>query len=211
MDTATLYDLVGYLASGLIVVSLLMTSVLRLRLIGLVGAITFTTYGILIEAFPIAIANASIVFIHVFHLTRMLRDRSRAGYFETLQVPADSPMLDHFVDFHLDDIRRFQPDFSGLEPSHLALLVLRDAVPVGAVVSEVDGVEAQVILDYVAPAYRDMRPGTFVWSHSDAFTTRGVARVSTTAKTSDHARYLERVGFVEHEGGRYTREEPANS
>lgn len=185
-----------------------MSSVLRLRIIGLFGAVTFTTYGLLIGAFPIALANGAIIFIHVFHLTRMLRDRSTSAYFETLQVPADSPMLRRFVDFHLDDIRRFQPGFPGLDPAQLALLVLRNAVPVGAVVSEVRRDEADVVLDYVSPEHRDLRPGTFVWTDSDAFTARGVTRVVTTASTGEHARYLERVGFTsDGEDGRYTRTE----
>jgi hypothetical protein len=76
VDTQTLYELIGYLASGLIVVSLLMSSILRLRLIGLVGAISFTAYGVLIDAYPIAVANGAIIFIHIFHLTRMLRQRA---------------------------------------------------------------------------------------------------------------------------------------
>jgi hypothetical protein len=195
VDTATVYELLGYLASALIVVSLLMTSILWLRVIGLVGAITFTAYGLLITAYPIAVANGAIVLIHVYHLTRMLRARAHAAYFEALEVPADSPVLARFVDFHAADARRFQPNFDGLTGGQLALLVLRDAVPVGAVVAEVDGAEAHVVLDYVTPAHRDLRPGRFLWTESDAFTSRGIRRVTTTAVTDEHAHYLDTVGF----------------
>jgi hypothetical protein len=206
VDTATAYELLGYAASGLIVLSLLMTSILRLRLIGLVGAVSFTAYGLLIGATPIAVANGAIVAIHVTHLTRMLRASSHAAWFETLEVPTDSPVLRRFVDFHLDDIRRFQPDFTGLDGQQLALLVLRDAVPVGALVAEVDGASAHVVLDYVTPAHRDLRAGRFVWVESDAFTSRGVCRVSATGPTPEHARYLATVGFTRQDGDRWVRE-----
>lgn len=207
MDTQTIYELIGYLASALIVVSLLMSSILRLRIIGLAGAITFTTYGVLIEAYPIAVANGAIIFIHIFHLSRMLRARANEAYFEALEVPADSPILRRFVDFHREDVERFQPDFPGLRGDELALLVLRDAVPAGAVLAHVDGEQAQVTLDYVVPEHRDLRPGRFLWVESDAFTSRGITRVTTTAPTPEHARYLNSVGFETLGDGTWVREE----
>jgi hypothetical protein len=207
VDQATVYELIGYLASALIVLSLLMSSILRLRLIGLGGAITFTVYGLLIGAYPIAVANGAIIFIHIFHLTRMLRARAQESYFEALEVPPTSPILRRFVDFHLDDIRRFQPDFDGVHGDELALLILRDAIPVGAVLAEVDAAGAHVTLDYVVPMHRDLRPGRFLWVESDAFTSRGVSRVTTTGPTEEHARYLASVGFTDEGHGVWAREE----
>jgi hypothetical protein len=206
MDSALVYELIGYLASALIVVSLLMSSILRLRIIGLFGAITFTAYGLLIGAFPIAVANGAIIGIHVVHLTRMLRQRAADAYFEALAVPADSPVLRRFVDFHADDARRFQPDFEGLRGEELALLILRDAVPAGVVLADVDGDEARVSLDYVVAEHRDLRPGRFLWVESDAFTSRGIRRVTTTAPTAEHARYLRNVGFERAGDGTWVRE-----
>ncbi|MEX1178412.1 MAG: hypothetical protein WEB09_08110 [Nitriliruptor sp.] len=207
MDASTVYELIGYLASGLIVLSLLMSSILRLRIIGLFGAISFTTYGVLIDAYPIAVANGAIIFIHIFHLTRMLRARASEEYFEVVEVPATSPILRRFVEFHHDDICRFQPDFPGVRGDELALLVLRDAIPAGAVLAEVDADGAHVVLDYVVPAHRDLRPGRFLWVESDAFTSRGVTRVTTTAPTDEHARYLNSVGFSFEGDGIWSREE----
>jgi hypothetical protein len=207
VDQAAVYELIGYLASGLIVVSLLMNSILRLRIIGLFGATAFTVYGLLIGAYPIALANGVIILIHIFHLTRMLRARASEEYFEVLEVPATSPILRRFVDFHLDDIHRFQPDFEGVRGDELALLILRDAIPAGAVLAEVDADGARVVLDYVVPMHRDLRPGRFLWVESDAFTSRGVTRVWTTAPTAEHARYLNSVGFERQDDGTWTREE----
>lgn len=207
MDQATLYELIGYLASGLIVVSLLMTSILRLRIIGLFGAVTFTAYGVLIGAYPIAVANGTIVLIHVFHLSRMLRARATEEYFEVLEVPPTSPVLHRFVEFHLSDMRRFQPDFEGVRGDELALLILRDAIPAGVVLAEIDADGAEVVLDYVVPEHRDLRPGRFLWVESDAFTSRGVRRVETTAPTPEHARYLNSVGFERLRDGVWVREE----
>jgi hypothetical protein len=135
METATVYELIGYVASALIVISLLMASVLKLRVINLVGAIVFTAYGLLIDSLPVVLANGAIVLIDIYHLVRMLRARAEHAYFEVVEVPTGSPLLRRFVEFHEEDIRRFQPDFPGLLDEQLAWMVLRDAVPVGVVLA----------------------------------------------------------------------------
>ncbi len=55
MDKHTLLELLGYTASLLIAVSLMMTSVLRLRVINLAGAAAFSAYGFLIGAVPVGV------------------------------------------------------------------------------------------------------------------------------------------------------------
>ena len=50
-------EFVGYLGSALIITSLLMTRILRLSELGLIGAATFLTYGLLIGSVPIMITN----------------------------------------------------------------------------------------------------------------------------------------------------------
>ncbi|MTV25294.1 YgjV family protein [Nitriliruptoraceae bacterium ZYF776] len=197
MDAATWYELLGYLASALIVISLLMSSILRLRIIGLVGAVAFTAYGLLIEAFPIALANGAIILIHVFHLSRMLRDRASDSYFEVLEVPADSPVLRRFLAFHDADLRRFQPDFEPVtdDDTRRVLLVLRDAVPAGVVVAEIVGDVARVDLDYVTAAHRDLHAGSWLWGDSSVFAKLGAERIVAFGRTPEHARYLAAVGF----------------
>ena len=54
MSTHVLLEGFGYLASVLVVISLMMRSIVRLRWINLVGAACFTAYGILISAYPVA-------------------------------------------------------------------------------------------------------------------------------------------------------------
>ncbi len=50
-------ELIGYVASALVVTSLAMTSVVRLRTISLAGSVTFVVYGLLIGSVPIVITN----------------------------------------------------------------------------------------------------------------------------------------------------------
>ncbi|MEX2550540.1 MAG: hypothetical protein WD638_09950 [Nitriliruptoraceae bacterium] len=198
-------ELIGYLASALIVLSLLMASLFKLRVVNLIGAIVFTAYGLLIDSLPVVLTNASIVAIDVFYLTRMFRARADEAYFEVVGVPAASPLLRRFVAFHTEDARRFQPDFTGLGDDHLAWMVLRDAVPVGVVLARADGEVAHLDLDYVTPAHRDQRAGTRFFTTPGLFSPHGISRVRSTAGANGHHRYLEAMGFTPIGDGSYER------
>ncbi|MBI3163860.1 MAG: YgjV family protein, partial [Chloroflexi bacterium] len=71
MEATLIYELVGYVGSVLVAVSLMMKSLLRLRVINLVGALFFVLYGLLIGALPVAFLNALIVGVNVYYLAQM--------------------------------------------------------------------------------------------------------------------------------------------
>lgn len=71
MSAARIVEMVGYLGSVLVVVSMLMTSVRRLRVVNAVGAGIFTIYALLIRSYPTAWMNFCLVVIDVYHLIRM--------------------------------------------------------------------------------------------------------------------------------------------
>ena len=64
-------ELIGYLGSILVAISLMMKSLLRLRIINLIGALFFTVYGVLLGAYPVAFVNGIIVFIDLYYLVQM--------------------------------------------------------------------------------------------------------------------------------------------
>jgi hypothetical protein len=189
-------ELIGYLASALIVLSLLMASVLKLRIINLVGAFVFTVYGVLIDSAPVVLTNGAIVVIDIYYLWRMWRERAAESYFEVVEWPTDGVYLPRFLAFHAEDIARSQPAFAGVRDDHVAFVVLRDAQPVGAVlVRDAGDGTAAVDLDYVIPAHRDFQAGTHVFGPHGPFATRGIRTITASADTPVHRRYLERLGF----------------
>ncbi|WP_297637179.1 YgjV family protein [uncultured Clostridium sp.] len=66
----------GYLASALIVVSLLCTSMVKLRVVNTIGCIAFVIYGIVIKAYPVAISNGLIVIINLVNLYKMKKGKA---------------------------------------------------------------------------------------------------------------------------------------
>lgn len=187
-------ELVGYAASILIVVSLAMSSVVRLRLVSFVGSVTFVVYGVLIGAIPIVVTNASIAVINVWYLRRELGGRRDLGAFV---VAADSPFLADFLHHHGDDIRRFQPAFDENDRPDFALVLMRDGLPAGVVLGDQCDGTLDITLDYVLRAYRDSRLGRWVFGEGDAvFRSAGISTLTTIGGNDSHRAYLERVGFI---------------
>lgn len=189
-------EILGYVASALIAISLMMRSIIRLRWINLVGSVCFTIYGVLIDAYPVAAVNLVIVMINVYFLVKMRRSNEA---FAVIEMGPESAYLREFLSFHAADIESFQPGFAFAErPGRRIFVVLRDLVPAGVVVTE-PGAEpgrAWVSLDYVTPAYRDFKIGDYLFNRRrDLFRGAGFDRLETAAGTTAHARYLQRVGF----------------
>lgn len=190
-------EVLGYLASALIVTGMLMTSVLRLRLLGLAGAILFCAYAVLIDAIPVLVTNGIVMLAHIYHLQRILRDRAHEEYFEVVPWRITGAYVPRFLRFWRDDITRFQPDFTGLREDHKAFIVLRDVVPVGLVLyRDLGNGTARIDLDYVTPPHRDQRAATYVFDPEGPFGEQGIHRIQTTGVTDAHQRYLDRTGFV---------------
>lgn len=121
MGAGLLYELIGYLASILIALSL---AILKLRVINLIGAAFFTVYGLLISAYPVAFLNGLIVAINLYHLYEM---RRAENFFTLLDSRHDAAYLRMFLDFYAEDIKSFFPSF-GFSPSEgdLVWFVLRE-------------------------------------------------------------------------------------
>jgi GNAT superfamily N-acetyltransferase len=197
MTQSSWLPLLGYAASVLIATSLLMRSIVRLRVINLAGAATFSVYGFLIGAYPVGILNLMTATINVVQLIHLQRRRE---IFRILDIRPNAPYLHYFLDFQSADIRRFFPNFRydphEAEGTRIALLVLRDLVPAGVLLGTIHGERLEVELDYVVPQYRDLKVGRFLFiDEADYFRGLGVREILSSADTEAHAKYLRRVGF----------------
>ena len=192
-------ELGGYIASILVVVSLAMTSIVRLRIISLVGSVAFFTYGALIGSLPIMATNLAIAAIHVWRLRAEFATDSPNGIdLGASRIRPDSPFLHDFIEYHIDDIHRFQPEFD--TPSGddaMAFLLLRDGLPAGLVMGRSPDGRLTIDLDYVLSAYRDSRLGRWLYGPgADVFRDAGIEVLRSAGDTEEHRHYLSRMGFT---------------
>ena len=75
MDSSMIYEIIGYSASALVAISLMMRSIVKLRVINLIGAALFSLYGLLIGAYPVAVLNFTIVLIDLYYLRETIKSK----------------------------------------------------------------------------------------------------------------------------------------
>lgn len=195
MDAQFFYEIIGYVASVLVAVSLMMSSILRLRVINLLGAICFTVYGLLIQAYPVAAVNFFIILVNLYYLHGLLKQTEK---FTLLEVQSDDSYLAYFLRFYHAEIQKFIPSFKH-QPSENALsfFILRDMVPAGLFIGQRKDDSALLIdLDFVIPGYRDLKIGRYVYQQQAAFLLeRGIDTLYSRPGNPTHAKYLRQMGF----------------
>lgn len=194
MNLSFNYELVGYAASILVAISLMMKSLVRLRTVNLIGAIVFIVYGLLIHALPIVFLNTLTLSVNAYNLWRMWRQKD---YFTLMEIRAESTYLKRFLDFYSKEILEFIPTYLFKpKPDQLVLFVLRNMLPVGVLIVKPDGEAAHIFLDFVIPGYRDFHAGRFLFDASaDFFRQRGITHLVTDSGNRRHETYLKRMGF----------------
>jgi len=64
------YEILGTIASVLVLISFLMKGEKKIRLVNIFGASCFVIYGILINAFSVWFLNGTLLLIHIYKLKR---------------------------------------------------------------------------------------------------------------------------------------------
>ncbi len=70
MDTNILLEIFGYIGTVLVVVSMMMTSVTKLRVVNMCGSVISAIYAGICGTWPIVVMNVSLFLINGFHLVR---------------------------------------------------------------------------------------------------------------------------------------------
>ncbi len=187
---------IGYGASLGIMISMLMSSVLKLRMINLAGCVLFVIYGWMIGAYPVAIVNFFIALINIYYLRKMLG--KTASYFSVMEMDADDAYVKKFLDFYWKDIQKFMPE---LKPRQLdgdeCWLLLKDMKVAGIFMGGHNGDNTlEIHLDYLLPEYRDFKVGKFLYENKkDLFLKKSYKRLIAQPGNKKHNKYLKKMGF----------------
>lgn len=197
-------DFLGYVASGLVVLSLAMSSVLKLRILSLIGSTAFLVYGLLIDSIPVALTNGIIMMINIVFLQRLFTHEEA---FDVVEVDATSKFLARYLEHHHDDVQKAWPGYR-YEPhgEQLRLVVFRDMVPAGVFIASVEDDVATVEIDFAGPDYRDLRNARVLFGRGrSVLREHGISKVVTQAHSDLQRRFLLRFGF-EPSGNEYALE-----
>ena len=197
MSSETILQIVGYFSTLLILISFLMTSVLKLRLVNLVGSAIFVVFAFLTKSYPTAIMNVGLCIINIYFIIRLLRYKRLTT---ALPIERDNAYLQEFLRFYREDILKYFPSLDAdIKDAEGAWFVYYDMDPVSLLLGKKqDDGALEVRLDYSIPKYRDSSVGRFF--HSYLLKDQGFRALEVRSATEKHAKYLKKVGFVEKNG-----------
>ena len=63
-------EIYGYISMIVVIISMLMKDMKRLRIINTISCAMFLIYGLILSAYPIVLLNTTIIFINLFKLSK---------------------------------------------------------------------------------------------------------------------------------------------
>lgn len=198
MNWKTSVELIGYLGSVLVVISMLMTSVVRLRVINLIGSAIFTCYALLIKSYPTAAMNLFLVGINVYHLVRLLKVQKN---YDLVATDLADGYVTYLLEKNKDDILKWFPEFSLSKEPEIVYLVCCDSNPAGLFLGRPsENRSIEVLLDYATPIYRDTSVGSYLHGRLAG---EGYRSLVFRSHAPLHEGYMEKVGYKKNERGEF--------
>ncbi len=195
------WNYIGYVASVIVLISFLMTSVKKLRWVSAIGSLVFAIYGFMIGSIPTGILNAGVVVVNVYHLVSMSRN---VDLFTTHKIRVENDFLKNFMMYNGRDIQKYYPGYTyGSTDADLAILAYCNMTAAGLLLGKDEGNGVlRVDLDYACPEYRDCRVGASIYQK---LAKMGYHELRTTTENEKHDRYLLSMGFIQQEDGSYSK------
>ena len=102
-------EIIGYLGSALVVASMLMSSVVKLRVINTIGSGIFAAYALIIHSYPTALMNVCLVGINIYNLVKLTQ---KAQNYDLIDAAQGEGLLRYLLDHYREDSQAYFPSFS---------------------------------------------------------------------------------------------------
>lgn len=192
MNTQTIIELVGYIGSALVLISFLMVSVVKLRIVNSIGSIVCVIYGLIIHAYPTVVMNLCLVAINLYYLIKMSNTEKS---YDLVKINVGDALAKYTIDLYKKDMVKCFPGISlDFEGANRGYVVCHEGKPVGITLGREENRAIELMLDYSIPEYRDFSIGSFLMSN---MAVDGIDKVIYTGSDENHKAYLKGTGFKE--------------
>jgi hypothetical protein len=194
--TGLIILVVGYLASILLAISLLVNNDLKFRWLNSFGCLAFIIYGLLIQAFPIILTNVILLVINLYYLIKIYR---RTEDFDLIEINGSEPLVHKFLEFYKEDIHNYFPNYvHEVAEGNICFMVLRDLVFANIFIATPaqDGT-AVIKINYTVPRYRDFKVGKFIFMREKKYLlSKGLRHLwYEQVSNKHHEFFLQTMGF----------------
>ena len=191
-------EIIGYAGTVLVLFSMMMTSIVKLRAWAIVGCFVSTVYAILGSAWPVVFLNVGLIVIHVINLRKLYKTEVM---FDVVAYNPGDAGLKRFLKYHHDDIQYCFPGFTfEIKENTDAHIVFADNEAVGVLLGTRNGSKFHIELDYATPKYRDCSVAENLYAH---LKTEGIDTLTVDRTPTDknqYKQYLTKMGFENREG-----------
>ena len=195
-------QILGYAASLIVFISLMMKSLAKLRVLNAAGSLLFVVFALATDSLPTAFLNMGIVVIDVFYFIRMTRVKDN---FEIMTVQKDNEIVRRFYRTNKKELDALFGEASFVKSEKIALFFRNDDIAgllaYSSVVlpqsdSSVPESAAEILIDFVVPKYRDFAVGRHFFVKDISFwKEQGYTCLLSSVPDKRHIPYLERLGF----------------
>ena len=101
MQNKIIFEIIGYVGSAFVLISFLMSTVIKLRVINSIGSLISVVYGLLIQAYPTVVMNLCLFIINCFYLVKMYRFKES---FYIVDTKLSDSCVQFFINLNKEDI-----------------------------------------------------------------------------------------------------------
>lgn len=195
LEPQVLLEIFGYIGSFLVVFSMLMSSVVKLRVINTVGSVVSGTYALICGAYPLVLMNVCLIVINVYNLYKLLKTEQQ---YDVVESHKEDALLGYFLERYQEDIKKYFPNFECSAEYNKAYMVCCNGNPAGVFLGkETKHGVIDIVLDYSIPMYRDCSVGRYLYSQ---LSSQGIYTLEyRMSETAEHVAYMKKMGFVKQE------------
>lgn len=201
METRTILEIIGYIGSALVVISMMMTSVFKLRVVNITGSAIAFFYAMAVKAYPVAALNGFLIIVNVVKIVQFFRVEKS---YTLIESTGAAGLPKYLARKYNDDILNFFPDFTGFKDDDKVFILMNGDNATGVTAGQIDEFQTfHISIDYTTPAYRDNSAGRFLYSE---IARRGCKKAVFETSSKNHEAYMYKMGFVKISRGKYVKE-----
>ncbi|MGC8867211.1 MAG: hypothetical protein ACP5IO_01570 [Elusimicrobiales bacterium] len=195
-------EIIGYIGSFVIALSLLMKNVLKLRIVNLFGALLFVMYGFMIKAHAVWLVNLFIAIVDMYYIHRLKKE---LGHFRFVPMNYNE-LIEAFIKENIDDIKRYFPDVDRKDLKSLSYyIIIRNFVFVGIFgYKKISDKSIMIEIDYIVADWRDFKNAVNFFAYLSSNPEFKNAILRTYSSNKIYRLYLERLGFIPEGDGFYS-------
>jgi len=197
MNTGTIIELVGYTGSLLVIISMLMTSITKLRVVNSIGCVIFASYALIIHSYPTAAMQVCLLTINLIGLYNLYKNRKQ---YTITELKKGDSYINFFIEFQKKDIEKYFPEINLLtgdgisdDKARIYLVSVGTNTAGITLAQKISDDSLQIDLDYTIPAYRDCSVGKYLLQYLKE---KGIKKVYAKSDVAEHISYLIKTGFA---------------